>query len=100
MFVMHALMHLRQQPRYMAQQRRGVWEDDRSQPAAHEVRVGVMGLGVLGIDAARKLRMMGFDVAGWSRSPKGYRRFPDILPARTALPPSSRALTSSWCSCR
>jgi len=74
--VMHALMHLRQQPRYMAQQRRGVWEDDRSQPAAHEVRVGVMGLGVLGIDAARKLRMMGFDVAGWSRSPKDIADFP------------------------
>jgi glyoxylate/hydroxypyruvate reductase A len=29
-----------------------------------------MGLGVLGADAARKLKVMGFDVAGWSRSPK------------------------------
>ncbi len=74
--VMHALMHLRQQPRYMSQQRRGVWEDDRLQPAAREVRVGMMGLGVLGIDAARKLKMMGFDVAGWSRSPKQIDDFP------------------------
>ena len=29
-----------------------------------------MGLGVLGRDALRKLKVMGFDVAGWSRSPK------------------------------
>ena len=29
-----------------------------------------MGLGVLGADAARKLRQVGFDVAGWSRTPK------------------------------
>ena len=29
-----------------------------------------MGLGVLGTDAAQKLTMMGFNVAGWSRSAK------------------------------
>jgi glyoxylate/hydroxypyruvate reductase len=29
-----------------------------------------LGCGKLGQDAARKLQMMGFDVAGWSRSPK------------------------------
>jgi glyoxylate/hydroxypyruvate reductase A len=29
-----------------------------------------MGLGVLGADAARKLAIMGFQVAGWSRKPK------------------------------
>ncbi len=68
--VLHALMHLRQQPRYAAQQRERLWDDDRFQPAAGDVRVGIMGLGVLGIDAARKLAMMGFDVAGWSRTPK------------------------------
>jgi glyoxylate/hydroxypyruvate reductase A len=34
------------------------------------VRVGVLGLGVLGRDAAAKLAAMGFDVAGWSRTPK------------------------------
>jgi glyoxylate/hydroxypyruvate reductase len=68
--VLHCLMHLRQQRRYDEQQRRREWFDDRFQPAAREVRVGVMGLGVLGQDAARKLRVMGFDVAGWSRSPR------------------------------
>jgi glyoxylate/hydroxypyruvate reductase len=68
--VLHCLMHLRQQRRYDEQQRQKIWFDDRFQPAAREVRVGIMGLGVLGQNAARKLRMMGFDVAGWSRSEK------------------------------
>jgi glyoxylate/hydroxypyruvate reductase A len=68
--VMHCLMHLRDQPRYDAQQRERVWADDVSPPTARDVRVGMMGFGVLGQDAARKLQVMGFDVAGWSRSPK------------------------------
>lgn len=68
--VLHCLSILRQQRRYDAQQRAGRWEDDRNQPAARSVRVGIMGLGELGLDAVRKLQAMGFDVAGWSRSPK------------------------------
>ncbi|KRE11981.1 glyoxylate/hydroxypyruvate reductase A [Bosea sp. Root381] len=68
--VLHCLLHLRQQRRYDSQQRQSSWEDDRNQPAARSVRVGMMGLGELGQDAARKLKVMGFDVAGWSRSPK------------------------------
>jgi glyoxylate/hydroxypyruvate reductase A len=68
--VLHCLAHLRQARLYDGLQRERRWWDDRHQPAARDVRVGVMGLGVLGLDAARKLRVMGFDVAGWSRSPK------------------------------
>jgi glyoxylate/hydroxypyruvate reductase A len=68
--VLHCLTHLRQQRRYDSQQRDRIWDDDRHQPAARSVRVGVMGLGELGLDAARKLQLIGFDVAGWSRSPK------------------------------
>ncbi len=68
--VLHCLSILRQQRRYDRQQREGIWDDDRNQPAARSVRVGIMGLGELGLDAATKLRVMGFDVAGWSRSPK------------------------------
>jgi glyoxylate/hydroxypyruvate reductase A len=68
--VLHCLRYLRQQPRYDRQQGEKSWDDDRNQPAARSVRVGIMGLGELGQDAARKLQVMGFDVAGWSRSPK------------------------------
>jgi len=76
--VLHCLLHLRQQRRYDRQQRAGVWDDDRFQPAARSVRVGIMGLGELGLDAARKLQVMGFDVAGWSRSPKTIERLPSF----------------------
>jgi len=68
--VMHCLMLLRQTRRYAAQQPLKSWDDDRFQPAARDVRVGIMGMGELGQDAAYKLKMMGFDVAGWSRTPK------------------------------
>ena len=68
--VMHALIHLRQFGRYARQQRERVWEDDRSQPKAGEVNVGVLGLGLIGMDAAMKLKAVGFAVAGWSARPK------------------------------
>ena len=73
--LLHVLIHQRQARRYERQQREARWHDDPHQPAARAVRVGVMGLGVLGVDAALKLRAVGFDVAGWSRSPK---RVPDL----------------------
>ena len=33
-------------------------------------RIGILGLGILGLDAAKKLSTLGFDVAGWCRRPK------------------------------
>ena len=68
--VMHALAHLRQLRRYERQQLERVWADDDDQPRAAEVNVGVLGLGVLGRDAAMKLAAVGFSVAGWSASEK------------------------------
>ncbi len=68
--VLHALLHHRQQRRYDRQQIERIWDEDVDQPAAAQVRVGVMGLGELGRDAARKLAAIGFDVAGWSASAK------------------------------
>ena len=67
--VLQVLMIHRQQRRYDAQQRERVWRE-LPQPAAHEVAVGVMGLGVLGAAAATALARLGFRVAGWSRTPK------------------------------
>lgn len=65
--VQHVLMHHRQQRRMDRQQAAAMWEPF-DQWAASAVRVGVMGLGVLGSDAAQKFKMMGFRVAGWSRT--------------------------------
>lgn len=73
--VMHCLMHLREQRRFDTDQQAKRWEPDRAPPIAGQVRVGVMGFGALGQDAARKLKMMGFDVAGWSRTPKSVDGF-------------------------
>jgi len=67
--VLHVLMHHRRQRLYDAQQRARVWRE-HEQPAASEVSVGVMGLGVLGVSAARMLRQLGFKVRGWSRTGK------------------------------
>jgi glyoxylate/hydroxypyruvate reductase len=67
--VMHVLMHHRHQRYLDACQRDRVWAP-KAQRAASAVRVGIMGLGVLGGDAAQALRRLGFDVAGWSRSRK------------------------------
>ena len=39
-------------------------------PLAPDRRVGVLGLGELGSACARALAALGFDVAGWSRTPK------------------------------
>jgi glyoxylate/hydroxypyruvate reductase len=65
--VLHCLLHLRQQRRYDALQRERRWEDIRPAPAARDIRVGIMGMGVLGRDAAGKLATIGFEVAGYSR---------------------------------
>jgi glyoxylate/hydroxypyruvate reductase A len=55
---------------YERQQRERLWADDDDQPKAAEIQVGVLGLGVLGADAALKLGALGFRVAGWSTSEK------------------------------
>jgi glyoxylate/hydroxypyruvate reductase A len=64
----------RQDLAYRAQQQDGVWRLHR-QPNAGERRVGILGLGALGSDAALRLKVLGFDVAGWSRS---ERKLPGV----------------------
>jgi glyoxylate/hydroxypyruvate reductase len=68
--VMHALVHLRQLRRYERQQRERAWVHDEDQAKAAEIHVGVLGLGVLGMDAAAKLKALGFKVSGWSTTEK------------------------------
>ena len=88
--VLHALAHLRRLRRWERQQRERVWADDEAQPKASDVQVGVLGLGVLGADAAGKLGALGFRVAGWSATPKfldGVETFhgPEGLPRLLAI---------------
>ncbi|MFK8023092.1 MAG: 2-hydroxyacid dehydrogenase [Ilumatobacter sp.] len=59
----------REGPAYLRQQRNREWLE-RPQVLAADRRVGVLGLGALGVASATTLRDQGFDVAGWSRSPK------------------------------
>src|SRR6516165_6406930 len=59
---------------YRAQQEAGLWHELDQQNAVKR-RVGILGLGELGRDAAKKLRALGFDVAGWSR---GERTVPGV----------------------
>jgi len=66
---LHVLYHHRRMSEFGELQRRKVWKY-LAEPAAHEVRVGLMGLGVLGSAAARALGVFGYQVRGWSRSPK------------------------------
>lgn len=54
---------------YQAQQQRALWIE-HAQRLPERRRVGIMGLGTLGLACAQALVPMGFDVLGWSRSPK------------------------------
>ncbi|HLI12005.1 MAG TPA: glyoxylate/hydroxypyruvate reductase A [Alphaproteobacteria bacterium] len=66
---LHVLRYHRRQPEFDELQRAETW-DELYSPTAEERHVGIMGLGELGADAARKLAALGFAVLGWSRSPK------------------------------
>jgi glyoxylate/hydroxypyruvate reductase len=66
---LHVLLHQRKMKLYEAERRERVWRDLYEAPA-EAVRVGIMGMGVLGAAAMPVLRQLGFQVAGFSRSPK------------------------------
>jgi glyoxylate/hydroxypyruvate reductase len=66
---LHVLMHHRQEPYLRQSQREKRWAPKYQWPAS-AVSVGILGLGVLGTNAADVLRRIGFRVAGWSRNEK------------------------------
>jgi glyoxylate/hydroxypyruvate reductase A len=59
----------RDMPAYLAQQRAGTWREHRVR-APGSSRVGVMGMGMLGSAALAQLHALGFDCAGWNRTPR------------------------------
>lgn len=65
--VMNVLARHRRMDDHRAAQGRAEWRSVH-QPSAGSVTVGLMGLGVLGKDAAEVLGRLGFDLVGWSRS--------------------------------
>ncbi len=67
--LLHVLRYHRRMPELETLQRRGEWRQLPA-PLAKDRRIGFMGLGILGGDAAARLVALDFDVAGWSQSPK------------------------------
>ncbi len=67
--VWQVLDHQRLGPVYRRHQRKHLWRDV-DPPAARDVTVGLMGLGIMGTSAAEALLRLGFRVRGWARSKK------------------------------
>lgn len=63
------LFHHRNMPDFLAANDTAEWLDP-GVLMAQDRQVGVMGLGVLGISVARRLRDAGFSVTGWARTPR------------------------------
>ena len=86
----HVLDWHRHHYRYRAQKAKVEWRRYK-QYLASDRTIGILGLGELGGDAARKLLALGFRVAGYSRRPKqleGVQSFTDLeamLPLCNAL---------------
>lgn len=79
-------------------------------PRAEQVRVGILGLGVLGQAVAKALKVLNYQLAGWSNSPKtidGVRSFvgadglkpflaaTDILVCLLPLTPATRGILNA-----
>ncbi len=80
-----ALQHFRDFPSYLQQQGSKLWEE-LAPKQIRDCKVGIMGLGVLGYDAAKKLHAMGFQVNGWSQRTKKYPEIAHSFAGLDALP--------------
>ncbi|KRA42244.1 2-hydroxyacid dehydrogenase [Devosia sp. Root635] len=80
--VAHVTMHHRLYTRFRADQQARRWSQ-LYPPAASETTVGIMGMGVLGQDAAARLRPLGFTLRSWSRTPKAIEGVEGFAGAET-----------------
>lgn len=76
--VYQVVRHHREMARYEADQAAHRWNRLAVVPP-RKVRIGIMGLGVLGGAAARALVDFGFDVAGWTRRGRGIEGIEDFI---------------------
>ena len=67
--LLHVLRHHRYMPEFIAAQARREWVNPGAK-FAEERAIGFMGLGVIALSAARRVRDLGFRVAAWTRSSK------------------------------
>ena len=103
---LHVLYHHRRMTEFRELQSRREWRYE-AEPAAHEVRVGIMGLGVMGSAAVAPLKLLGYQLRGWSRTPKtiegmtcycgdaeleAFLADTDILAVLLPLTPDTRAI--------
>ncbi|MGD2187660.1 MAG: glyoxylate/hydroxypyruvate reductase A [Desulfobacterales bacterium] len=70
--ILGVLNHCRQFDSYRTDQAQKKWQP-RIPLLAADIRIGIMGLGQLGQDAAHKLSYLGFQVSGWSQTPKDIK---------------------------
>ena len=83
-YIVYAVLDFqRRMDKYRQDQHQKIW--DHYAAPERNIRIGILGLGTLGQDAALKLRGLGFDVAGYSPSPKNIPgivcHYSDQLPA-------------------
>ena len=68
-YILFAVLHYqRQWDKYTKDRENKIWDHDAV--TERNIKIGILGLGTLGTDAAKKLQQMGFDVVGYSPSPK------------------------------
>ena len=109
-FVIYEILrHHRRMDHYARAQAAGRWSP-LSPPDSELTTIGVLGLGVMGMDVAAKLAGLGFRVLGWSASPKkiegvrclsGDAALPEVLAASEflvcllALTPATEGILSA-----
>ena len=67
--LLHVLRHHRNLSTILEARNNNEWKQI-IEPPAHERKIGVMGLGNLGLDCANSIKNLGFNVSGWSKSKK------------------------------
>lgn len=65
------LLHFRDFDLYRTHQSAARWQPEKPK-RIQDVQIGIMGIGALGSDAATRLRAIGFEVIGWSRTQKQH----------------------------